>query len=114
METELKGQQRKKEQLESDIELCSVKLNRAEKLIGGLGGEKARWQDTAFELAKAQVCCGDMVLYVVLWQAADKHGTLHHAWIFQLHNVRCTSQQSVDSSDLPQQQLNCGRVHHGS
>lgn len=55
METELKGQQRKKEQLERDIELCSIKLTRAEKLIGGLGGEKARWQDTALELAKAQV-----------------------------------------------------------
>jgi dynein heavy chain len=55
MEAELKGQQRKKEQLESDIELCSVKLERAGKLIGGLGGEKARWEDTAIELAKAQV-----------------------------------------------------------
>lgn len=55
MEAELKGQQRKKEQLEADIELCSVKLERAAKLIGGLGGEKARWEDTALELAKAQV-----------------------------------------------------------
>jgi chromosome segregation ATPase len=55
MEAELKGQQRKKEQLESDIELCSVKLERAGKLIGGLGGEKARWEDTAIKLAKAQV-----------------------------------------------------------
>eukprot|EP00882_Tetradesmus_deserticola_P018891 GHRQ01020299.1.p2 GENE.GHRQ01020299.1~~GHRQ01020299.1.p2 ORF type:complete len:143 (-),score=55.57 GHRQ01020299.1:360-788(-) len=55
MEAELKGQQRKKEQLESDIELCSVKLERAGKLIGGLGGEKARWEETARELAKAQV-----------------------------------------------------------
>jgi dynein heavy chain len=59
MEAELKGQQRKKEQLESDIELCSVKLERAGKLIGGLGGEKARWEDTAIELAKAQVGPGD-------------------------------------------------------
>lgn len=61
MEAELKGQQRKKEQLESDIELCSIKLERAGKLIGGLGGEKARWEQTALELAKAQVgaaaCC---------------------------------------------------------
>lgn len=55
MESELKGQQRKKEQLESDIELCSIKLERAEKLIGGLGGERARWEETAQDLAKAQV-----------------------------------------------------------
>lgn len=55
MESELKGQQRKKEKLEGDIELCSIKLDRAGKLIGGLGGEKARWEETALELAKAQV-----------------------------------------------------------
>jgi dynein heavy chain len=60
MEAELKGQQRKKEQLESDIELCSVKLERAGKLIGGLGGEKARWEETALELAKAQVSPGGL------------------------------------------------------
>lgn len=55
MEAELKGQQHKKEQLEADIEMCSIKLDRAEKLIGGLGGEKARWEEAALELAKAQV-----------------------------------------------------------
>lgn len=55
MEEELKGQQRKKEQLEADIEMCSIKLDRVEKLIGGLGGEKARWEEAALELAKAQV-----------------------------------------------------------
>lgn len=55
MESELKSQQRKKEKLEGDIEMCSIKLERAAKLIGGLGGEKARWEETAQELAKAQV-----------------------------------------------------------
>jgi dynein heavy chain len=55
MEAELKGQQHKKEQLEADIEMCSIKLDRAEKLIGGLGGEKARWEEAELELAKAQV-----------------------------------------------------------
>eukprot|EP00064_Thunnus_orientalis_P010890 superscaffoldBa00001518_g10919 len=33
----------KKKELESNIELCSQKLIRAEKLIGGLGGEKDRY-----------------------------------------------------------------------
>lgn len=55
MESDLKGQQRKKEQLEADIEMCSIKLDRAEKLIGGLGGEKARWEEAALDLVKAQV-----------------------------------------------------------
>ena len=32
----------KKKDLEANIDLCSKKLDRAEKLIGGLGGEKVR------------------------------------------------------------------------
>ncbi|CAG5890787.1 unnamed protein product [Menidia menidia] len=38
---------RKKKELEDNIELCSQKLIRAEKLIGGLGGEKDRWTEAA-------------------------------------------------------------------
>ena len=38
---------KKKEDLEANILLCEQKLDRAEKLIGGLGGEKARWTETA-------------------------------------------------------------------
>ena len=34
------------------IDLCSKKLERAEKLIGGLGGEKDRWSNRAKELSK--------------------------------------------------------------
>ncbi|KAL0892691.1 hypothetical protein ABMA27_014410 [Loxostege sticticalis] len=41
---------RKKKGLEDEIDLCSTKLARAEQLIGGLGGEKARWTDLAHEL----------------------------------------------------------------
>ena len=40
----------KKLQLERDVDLCSKKLSRAEKLIGGLGGEKDRWSKAATEL----------------------------------------------------------------
>ncbi|RVE49566.1 hypothetical protein evm_005794 [Chilo suppressalis] len=41
---------RKKKGLEDEIDLCSTKLSRAEQLIGGLGGEKARWTDLAMQL----------------------------------------------------------------
>ncbi|XP_041978336.1 dynein axonemal heavy chain 3 [Aricia agestis] len=41
---------RKKKGLEDEIDLCSTKLARAEQLIGGLGGEKARWTDLAARL----------------------------------------------------------------
>ena len=40
----------KKEQLEFQVDLCAKKLVRAEKLIGGLGGEKNRWTKAAENL----------------------------------------------------------------
>ncbi|KAM9856226.1 dynein axonemal heavy chain 12 [Aulostomus maculatus] len=40
----------KKSKLELQVDVCSRKLERAEKLIGGLGGEKARWQKAADDL----------------------------------------------------------------
>lgn len=33
----------RKEQLAKDVALCAARLDRAKKLIGGLGGEKSRW-----------------------------------------------------------------------
>lgn len=44
---EFAAETKKKKDLEDDIDLCSQKLDRAEKLIGGLGGEKSRWSETA-------------------------------------------------------------------
>jgi len=38
---------KKKKELEDNINVCSMKLDRAEKLIGGLGGEKDRWTENA-------------------------------------------------------------------
>ena len=37
----------KKETLEFQVDLCEKKLDRANKLIGGLGGEKTRWGEAA-------------------------------------------------------------------
>lgn len=39
-----------KQSLEKNIALCEKKLIRAEQLIGGLGGEKSRWTQTAADL----------------------------------------------------------------
>lgn len=35
--------------LEDNIEMCKVKIERAEKLISGLGGEKDRWTQVEYE-----------------------------------------------------------------
>ena len=40
----------KKIELENNVDLCGKKLMRAEKLIGGLGGEKDRWTQVAASL----------------------------------------------------------------
>lgn len=47
MNDEFAAETKKKKDLEDQIELCSQKLDRAEKLIGGLGGEKTRWSEAA-------------------------------------------------------------------
>uniref|UniRef100_A0A8C8EFI1 Dynein axonemal heavy chain 12 n=1 Tax=Otus sunia TaxID=257818 RepID=A0A8C8EFI1_9STRI len=39
-----------KTRLEFQVDLCAKKLKRAEKLIGGLGGEKSRWMNAANDL----------------------------------------------------------------
>ncbi|NWI88768.1 DYH7 protein, partial [Pitta sordida] len=39
-----------KARLEFQVDMCAKKLERAEKLIGGLGGEKSRWDKAAIDL----------------------------------------------------------------
>ena len=42
---------------------CTVKLQRADKLIGGLGGERIRWQATVEQMGKDMVnVVGDVVI----------------------------------------------------
>uniref|UniRef100_A0A8C5QWI6 Dynein axonemal heavy chain 3 n=3 Tax=Leptobrachium TaxID=161697 RepID=A0A8C5QWI6_9ANUR len=53
----------KKQELENNIEICSQKLVRAEKLISGLGGEKDRWTEAARLLGiKYTNLTGDVLL----------------------------------------------------
>ena len=53
----------KKNDLEKNIELCSQKLDRAEKLIHGLGGERDRWSDMAANLGSRLInITGDVLL----------------------------------------------------
>ena len=44
---------REKKKLEDQIELCIQKLERAEKLLSGLGGEKSRWSEKAIALGNS-------------------------------------------------------------
>ena len=63
MEGELADNTKKKEQLQKEVDLCTVKLDRAEKLIGGLGGERTRWTHVADELTNSLTnLVGDMII----------------------------------------------------
>jgi len=63
LDAALTAAKQRKAQLESDYKLCSEKLERAGKLIGGLGGEKVRWGDAAANLGE-QLCrlSGDILM----------------------------------------------------
>ena len=60
---DLKSKKDKKEQLEHDVHMCTVKLDRAQKLISGLGGEKTRWRASADRLgSQLEMLTGDVLL----------------------------------------------------
>nr|DBA18657.1 TPA: hypothetical protein GDO54_016881 [Pyxicephalus adspersus] len=50
LEATFREKTEEKAQLEFQVDLCAKKLERAEKLIGGLGGEKHRWSNAADSL----------------------------------------------------------------
>ena len=63
LDADLTQKKAKKEQLEADVELCKVKLDRAQKLIAGLGGEKTRWTQAAVDLGEQyKALTGDCLL----------------------------------------------------
>ncbi|NXJ14869.1 DYH7 protein, partial [Odontophorus gujanensis] len=59
----LESKKQEKVDLENQVDLCCKKMQRAEQLIGGLGGEKTRWNDTALELARQYInLTGDILI----------------------------------------------------
>ncbi len=47
LDADLADKKSRKAKLEHDVHMCTVKLDRAEKLIKGLWGEKTRWTASA-------------------------------------------------------------------
>ncbi|XP_044246158.1 dynein axonemal heavy chain 3 [Ursus arctos] len=75
----------KKKTLEENIEICSQKLIRAEKLISGLGGEKDRWTEAARQLEIRYIdLTGDVLL---------SSGTVAYLGAFTVdYRARCQKQ----------------------
>ena len=63
LQTELATKKAKKAELENEVETCSRKLERAEQLIGGLGGERDKWADIVGNLGTRFIkLTGDVLL----------------------------------------------------
>ena len=63
LQAELANKKAKKAELENEVETCSRKLERAEQLIGGLGGERDKWAEIVGNLGTKYVrLTGDILL----------------------------------------------------
>lgn len=63
LQTELALKKAKKAELENEVETCSRKLERAEQLIGGLGGERDKWAEIVGNLGNRYIrLTGDILL----------------------------------------------------
>lgn len=81
----------KKKELEDNIGQCEKKLIRAEALIGGLGGEKDRWTESAKVLGELYVkLTGDVLLGsgVVAYLGAF---TVSYRNVSQIRTLKCLS-----------------------
>ena len=103
METELKKQNDKKANLEAEANLCAVKLQRAENLISGLGGERARWKKKAEDLGQQyENIVGDAILsagtiaYLGAFPMSCRQ-EMHNMWMNELRkaNIICSTKCEV-------------------
>eukprot|EP00959_Pyramimonas_sp_CCMP1952_P166871 3487616-Pyramimonas_sp.AAC.1 len=91
--------QAKKQQLEEDVDLCSKKLERAEKLISGLGGEKVRWTEVANNLSHDYTnLTGDIMLSSGYIAYMGAFTLKYRAEAVELWNQMCTS-KNIPSSE---------------
>ena len=86
---------KKKKDLEDNIELCSQKLDRAEKLILGLGGERDRWSEMAVSLgSKLTNITGDvlmasgMVAYLGAFDVVYRNAILNEWQVRHIKNLQ--------------------------
>jgi len=106
LEAEYNSAVEKQDQLARDIEDCQVKLDRAQKLIGGLGGEKARWTEQVqmlgaqYELipGNALVASG-MVSYAGPFTSLYR-GELEKGWLNALRDAQIPHTEGTSMSSF--------------
>uniref|UniRef100_A0A8C6PGV2 Dynein heavy chain coiled coil stalk domain-containing protein n=1 Tax=Nothobranchius furzeri TaxID=105023 RepID=A0A8C6PGV2_NOTFU len=95
-----------KTRLELQVNLCAKKLGRAEKLIGGLGGEKTRWSKAADDLQNTyDNLTGDVLISagVIAYLGAFTVGFRHDCtklWtsLCQSKNIPCSDDFSLSKT----------------
>ena len=106
METELKKQNDKKANLEAEANLCAVKLQRAENLISGLGGERARWKKKAEDLGQQyENIVGDAILsagtiaYLGAFPMSCRQ-EMHNMWMNELRKANIICSTKCELTDI--------------
>ena len=106
METELKKQNDKKANLEAEANLCAVKLQRAESLISGLGGERARWKKKAEDLGRQyENIVGDAILsagtiaYLGAFPMSCRQ-EMHDMWMHELNKSKIICSTKCELIDI--------------
>ncbi|RYY37138.1 hypothetical protein EON62_01310, partial [archaeon] len=84
LEAKFNEANQRKEQLASDVALCGARLERARKLIGGLGGEKDRWSaqvarlnDDFTNLIGDALVSSSTIAYLGAFTAEFRHELVH-------------------------------------
>ncbi|KAL1123751.1 hypothetical protein AAG570_001524 [Ranatra chinensis] len=105
LEDELDSQRSKFAALQADADLCTMKLHRAEELIGGLGGEQTRWAATAkalgeryFTLTGDVLIAAGVVAYLGPFTMQFRSQQIQE-WVRQVvsFNIVCTEDFSLAS-----------------
>eukprot|EP00397_Hematodinium_sp_SG-2012_P000066 GEMP01000066.1.p1 GENE.GEMP01000066.1~~GEMP01000066.1.p1 ORF type:complete len:3524 (+),score=879.37 GEMP01000066.1:529-10572(+) len=105
LEVDFATAQNKQKKLNEESDDCKVKLARANKLIGGLGGEKVRWQEQVASLTfKFDLLPGDCVVAAGTVSyagpyVAEYRRRLQHTWIDSLaiHKVPHSKESTLAS-----------------
>ncbi|KAL7754340.1 hypothetical protein RI367_000321 [Sorochytrium milnesiophthora] len=93
LESKFQEMTHKKEELEAQVSLVSKKLIRAEQLIGGLGGEKQRWSETAQQLTQTyNNLTGDVLLAAGVIAYLGAFTMAYRQQALSSWNAQCTSQ----------------------
>jgi dynein heavy chain len=106
LEADLAAAYKKKQDLQTQVDDCSTKLVRATQLIGGLGGEKARWSDMSASLQIVyDNVVGDIMLasgaiaYLGAFTSVYREQALRHwSGVLSVKQIPCSASFSLTAT----------------